>query len=77
MTEGESPIEDTESICPDSSSMTDLAQLGRTNGVRGLKISTSRSHSEYNMNSQPGESLDNSGVSQIDSISIIKSQSDK
>jgi len=72
MTDGESLICDTESICPDSSSMTDLAQISRTNG-RGIK-QMSISHSEYNMNSQPGESFDDSGVSQIDTIS--KSQSD-
>jgi hypothetical protein len=72
VTDGESLIGDTESICPDSSSMTDLAQFSRTNG-RGIK-QMSISHSEYNMNSQPGESFDDSGVSQIDTIS--KSQSD-
>lgn len=51
--DGESPIADTESIYPDTSSMTDLAQLGRS--IHGLKLRNS--HSDYTVspptNNQP------------------------
>lgn len=53
--DGESPMADTESIYPDTSSMTDLAQLGRS--IQGLKLRNS--HSEYTVspptNNQPAD----------------------
>ena len=46
--DGDSPMADTESIYPDTSSMTDLVQLGRS--IQGLKLRSS--HSEYVVSQQ-------------------------
>lgn len=74
--DGESPIGDTESIYPDTSSMTDLAQLGRT--IQAIKLRNS--HSEYTV-SPPTTSHQPTDVgsvgSLIDSVTLVKSQSDR
>lgn len=73
--DGDSPMADTESIYPDTSSMTDLAQLGRS--IHGLKLRSS--HSEYLVSQQSvGDSNDAGSVNSLtESVTIVKSQSDR
>ncbi|XP_046446271.1 UHRF1-binding protein 1-like isoform X3 [Daphnia pulex] len=70
--DADSPMGDTESIYPDTSSMTDLAQLGRS--MQGLKLRNS--HSEYAV-SQPTEPTDICSVNSLsEGVTLVKSQSD-
>lgn len=70
MDDGDSPIGDTESIYPDTSSMTDIANLVRP--MHELKLRNS--HSEYVV-SQPTD-IQNANSS-TDGVTIVKSQSDR
>jgi hypothetical protein len=71
--DADSPMGDTESIYPDTSSMTDLAQLGRS--MQGLKLRNS--HSEYAV-SQPTEPTDICSVNSLsEGVTLVKSQSDR
>ncbi|KZS06933.1 UHRF1-binding protein 1 [Daphnia magna] len=67
--DGDSPIGDTESIYPDTSSMTDIASLGRP--MHGLKLRNS--HSEYVVS--PPTNIENTNHL-TDGVTIVKSQSD-
>jgi len=72
---GESPLGDTESIYPDTSSITDLAHLSRA--VRSMKFRNS--HSEYvlsQQNTEQTESSSSSMISPVPDSTIVKSQSD-
>ncbi len=73
--DGDSPIADTESIYPDTSSMTDLVQLGRS--IQGVKLRNS--HSEYLVSQQSiDRPADIGSVNSLtDAVTIVKSQSDR
>jgi len=73
---GESPLGDTESIYPDTSSITDLGHLSRA--VRSMKFRNS--HSEYvlsQQNTEQTESSSSSLISPVPDSTIVKSQSDR
>lgn len=72
--DGESPLADTESLYPDTSSLTDLAFLSRS--IHNMKVHSSHSDNLLSRQSsdQPGSS--NSSASPIDSA-LVKSHSDR
>ena len=73
MDDADSPMADTESIYPDTSSMTDLAHVGRS--MQGLKLHNS--HSEYVV-SQPTATTGVGSVNSLtEAVTIVKSQSDR
>ena len=76
--DGESPLADTESIYPDTSSMTDLACLSRS--VHNMRVHNS--HSEHLLSreaseQQAGSSSTSSITSPVEPCSLTKSQSDR